>query len=175
MSEINVILVDENDNSKGIMPKMEAHEKGVLHRAISIFLFDINGNWILQKRAETKYHSPGLWTNTCCSHPLPNENTNDSAHRRLMEEMGIDCELRKAFTYKYIAKLDNNLIEHELDHVFVGMTQQIPIPNPHEVCDWKKISFENIDQDVKTNPQKYTEWFKLLYNKVNLYISLIKV
>lgn len=172
MKEIEIILVDEHDNPIGLMPKMEAHQKGVLHRALSVFLFDLNGNWMLQKRASTKYHSPDLWTNSCCSHPLPKEDTEAAAHRRLMEEMGIDCELHKVFSFIYKAKLGNGLIEHELDHVFVGFTPEFPSPNEEEVGDWKIVPFEEIDYEVQNHPEIFTEWFKLIYRKVNLHLTL---
>lgn len=165
-----VVLVDIDDNDLGTMPKLEAHEKGMLHRAISVFLFDYNGNWIVQQRALDKYHSSGLWTNTCCSHPYPNETAIDAASRRLMEEMGVECELNFAFKFMYQTKLDNNFIEHELDHVFVGFTNQLPKPNVDEVKTWKLMSFLEIHQDVQNNPDHYTEWFKLLYQKVNLFL-----
>lgn len=172
MEEPQVILVNEHDQVLGAMPKMEAHLRGELHRAISVFVFDTDGNWLLQKRAAHKYHSAGLWTNTCCSHPYPNETTIDAAHRRLMEEMGMDCELNFAFKFMYRAELENDLIEHELDHVFIGFTDQIPLPDSEEVSEWQIMSFFDIDQDVELNPKKYTEWFKLLYKKVNLHLVL---
>lgn len=172
MEEPQVILVNEHDQVLGTMPKMEAHLRGELHRAISIFVFDTDGNWLLQKRAAHKYHSAGLWTNTCCSHPYQNETAIDAAHRRLMEEMGMDCELNFAFKFLYRAELENDLIEHELDHVFIGFTNQIPLPYSEEVSEWQIMSFFDIDQDVELNPEKYTEWFKLLYKKVNLHLVL---
>ncbi|MBE7441907.1 MAG: isopentenyl-diphosphate Delta-isomerase [Flavobacteriales bacterium] len=172
MEEPQVILVNEKDQVLGTMPKMEAHLKGELHRAISVFIFDMDGNWLLQKRAPYKYHSANLWTNTCCSHPYPNETSIDAANRRLLEEMGLECELNFAFKYLYKAELDNNLIEHELDHVFIGFTNQIPLPDSEEVSEWKTASFFDIDQDIELYPERYTEWFKLLYKKVNLHLVL---
>lgn len=174
MIEPQVILVDKNDQELGTMPKLLAHQQGQLHRAISVFIFDLDGNWILQQRAGGKYHSSNLWSNTACSHPLPGETTIDAANRRLVEEMGIDCRLEKAFSFIYRAELDNDLIEHELDHVYVGFTSQIPHPNPDEVSAWRVIDFTLLDGDVKENPENYTEWFKLIYNKVNLYASVNK-
>lgn len=171
MNEPNVILVDKQDNEIGVMPKLKAHLQGQLHRAISVFIIDLDGNWILQKRASEKYHSSDLWSNTACSHPLPGEKTIDAANRRLIEEMGIDCSLEKAFSFIYRAELDNNLIEHELDHIFIGYTAQKPRPNPEEVGEWDVMSFENLERDVLSNPNHYTEWFKLLYKKVHLYAS----
>ena len=172
MEEPHVILVNEKDQVLGSMPKMEAHLKGELHRAISVFIFDTDGNWLLQRRAPHKYHSANLWTNTCCSHPFPNETSLDAANRRLMEEMGLDCELNFAFKFLYRAKLDSDLIEHELDHVFIGFTNQVPMPDSEEVSEWQIISFFDLVQDAELNPEKYTEWFKLLYKKVNLHLVL---
>lgn len=172
MQEPSVVLVDENDNEIGVMPKLEAHQKGLLHRAISVFLFDLDGKWMLQKRAAQKYHSTNLWTNTCCSHPFPNEKTLAAAHRRLFEEMGLVCKLNKALNFVYRAELDNHLIEHEFDHVFIGYTANLPIINKQEASDYKIISFEALDNDVQKNPTNYTEWFKLLYKKVNLHLEL---
>ena len=172
MIEPHVILVDEKDNVLGTLPKIEAHVKGLLHRAISVFLFDYEGNWIIQQRALNKYHSAGLWTNTCCSHPYYNETVIDAANRRLMEEMGVECELNFVFKLLYRAELDNELVEHELDHVFVGFTNQLPQPNVDEVMAWSKLSFFDIDQEIQLYPEKYTEWFKLLYKKVNLHLVL---
>lgn len=172
MLEPNVILVDKDDNEIGELPKMEAHLKGALHRAISVFIFDYEGNWLLQQRAFDKYHSSGLWTNTCCSHPNPGENSLNASNRRLIEEMGLDCELNFAFKFQYRAELDNNLIENELDHIYIGYTKQVPLPNPLEVNSWKVMSFFELDEDVQENPNNYTEWFKLLYKKVNLHLVL---
>ncbi|PKP41222.1 MAG: isopentenyl-diphosphate delta-isomerase [Bacteroidetes bacterium HGW-Bacteroidetes-12] len=174
MKEIKVILVDEHDNEVGTMPKLEAHQKGILHRAVSVFLFDLDGNWILQKRAEHKYHSANLWTNTCCSHPYPEENTKKAAQRRLIEEMGIDVQLTKVMSFVYRAELDNNMIEHEFDHVFIGFSSDLPKPNKNEVSNWKIISFEQLDDEVQEHPEKFTEWFKLIYKKVNLHLTLSK-
>ena len=162
-----LVLVDENDNQIGLGDKMEVHQTGVLHRALSIFLFDTNGNWILQQRALTKYHSAGLWTNTCCTHPYPKEETIVAAKRRLKEEMGMDCELNFAFKFLYKAKLDSGLIEHELDHVFIGITNKIPEPNELEVCSWKKLDYMSIKKELNENPENYTEWFKLMFEKIN--------
>lgn len=174
MQEPSVILVDENDNELGTMFKLEAHQKGLLHRAISVFLFDTNGKWILQKRSENKYHSANLWTNACCSHPLPNEETEAAAHRRLLEEMGLSCSLTKVLSFVYKAELDQDLIEHEFDHVFVGYTSKLPIINTQEASGYKIVPFEVLDNDVQMHPHKYTKWFKLIYKKVNLHINLSK-
>lgn len=172
MVEPHVILVDEKDNVLGTLPKLEAHAKGLLHRAISVFLFDYEGNWIIQQRALNKYHSAGLWTNTCCSHPYYNETVMDAANRRLMEEMGMNCELNFVFKLLYRAELDNELVEHELDHVFVGFTTQLPVLNRDEVSEWRKLSFFDIDKEIQLYPERYTEWFKLMYKKVNLHLVL---
>lgn len=161
-----VVLVNEQDEELGLMPKMEAHEKGVLHRAFSIFLFNDQQELLLQRRASTKYHSPGLWTNTCCSHPRENESVLEAAHRRLFEEMGISAELEQKFSFIYHAKLDKNLIEHELDHVVMGSFNGEPTINLSEVEAWKYISIEMLNTDVKANPNNYTEWFKICLAEV---------
>jgi isopentenyl-diphosphate delta-isomerase len=156
-----VILVDDADHELGLMEKMEAHQKGLLHRAISIFVFNHKNELMIHKRAATKYHSRGLWTNTCCSHPRQNEALIDAAHRRLQEEMGFDCNLEYSFKFTYRAHLDQGLIEHELDHVFIGKTNETPKPNPEEVGDWKFMSIAQLNIDIKANPDNYTAWFKI--------------
>lgn len=170
MSE-KVILVDENDNSIGEMEKMEAHEKALLHRAFSVFIFNEKKELMLQQRAFSKYHSPGLWTNTCCSHPRPGENTEAAAHRRLIEEMGFDCEINKIFDFIYKAKLDQGLTEHEFDHVFAGTFTSNPIINHHEVESWKWMNMDDIATDMKMDPEKYTVWFKIAFERVGDYIG----
>ncbi len=147
-----VVLVDENDEPVGIMEKMEAHEKGVLHSAFSVFIFNDNGELMMQQRALSKYHSPGLWTNTCCSHPREGEKPLDAAHRRMVEEMGFDCEFEEAFTFIYKADVGQGLTEHEFDHVFIGQTDKTPKINPEEVNDWKFKKMEDIKADMKINP-----------------------
>lgn len=169
----NVILVNENDQEMGIMEKMEAHKKGLLHRAISVFIFDINGRLLIQKRAITKYHSKGLWSNTACSHPLINETNLEAANRRLKQEMGMECKLQKAFDFIYNEPLDSNLIEHEFDHVYIGFTNDIPKPNPDEVSEWKYISHKELHEDIIANPFNYTVWFKKIYERVNEFSSVI--
>lgn len=161
-----VILVDEKDNQLGLMEKMEAHEKGLLHRAFSVFLFNSKGEMLLQQRAISKYHSGGLWTNACCSHPRGGEKTIDAAHRRLEEEMGFDCAIEKAFHFIYKSALDNDLTEHELDHVFIGQYEGEIKPNPEEVESYKYIAVPELVEDVKNNPQNYTEWFKICLEEV---------
>jgi isopentenyl-diphosphate delta-isomerase len=157
-----VILVDANDNAIGTMEKMEAHEKGLLHRAFSVLIFNSKGELLIQKRASTKYHSGGLWTNTCCSHPTPQESIEQAAKRRLKEEMGIEAE--PAFTYKFIYKtdLDKNLIEYEVDHVLTAQFDGEPKVNENEVEDWKYVSLKELQRDAQNNPHLYTEWFKLI-------------
>lgn len=166
-----VILVDSQDNQIGTMEKIEAHKKGLLHRAFSILLFNNQGEMLIQQRAESKYHSPGLWTNACCSHPRPNETVMQAAERRLMEEMGIQCELEKAFDFIYKTRLDKDMIEHELDHVLIGRFEGEPDINLAEVASWKYMSPEDILSDMRANPNNWTEWFKIIMPKVHLYYS----
>ena len=147
----NVILVDEKDNQVGLMPKLEAHQKGLLHRAFSVFIFNSDYKLLLQKRASSKYHSGGLWTNTCCSHPRDGEDIIDAANRRLNEEMGIKTSLRKVFDFIYTAELDNNLIENEFDHVFYGVYDTDPILNKEEAEDYKWIDMETLKNDIENN------------------------
>jgi len=162
-----VILVDELDNEVGVMEKILAHKNALLHRAFSIFVFNEKGQLLLQRRALTKYHSPGLWTNTCCSHPRPNEITYDAANRRLKEEMGFECELAYQFNFVYKAELDQGLTEHEFDHVFFGMYNGAVNPNAEEVLDYKFVDVQEVLLDMDANPEKYTVWFKIIFNKVN--------
>ena len=161
-----VILVDKNDNEVGTMEKQEAHVKGLLHRAFSVFIFNDKNELLLQRRAVNKYHSGGLWTNTCCSHPRQNEKTEDAAKRRLLEEMGMRSILKKQFDFVYKAKLDNNLYEHEFDHVFFGFTNDLPIINPEEVEEYTYKTLEDIGNEMKAIPDKYTEWFKICFREV---------
>ncbi len=166
-----VILVDQDDNVIGTMEKMEAHRKGLLHRAFSVVIFNSKGEILLQKRALSKYHSGGLWTNACCSHPLPDESMDMATQRKLKQEMGIDLKVKYAYKFIYRTNLDNGLIEHEYDHVFTGTFDGEPVINKHEVEDWKFISPEHLLLDVKLNPRNYTYWFKLIldqhYNQAN--------
>ena len=164
--EDQVTLVDEQDNEVGIEGKMAAHRSGHLHRAISIFVFDSAGRLLLQKRAAGKYHSAGLWSNTCCSHPRPQEHRLVAAHRRLQEEMGFDCELVEVFSFVYRAALSNELIEHEYDHVFFGHYDGEPVPNPEEVADWKWEEMVQLKIDVQTNPQAYSFWLAVCLDRV---------
>lgn len=169
----HVILVDFEDNAMGTMEKMEAHKKGVLHRAFSILLFNGEGKALLQKRSQNKYHSSGLWTNTCCSHPLPGESMEDATRRRLKEEMGIDVQPAFSYSFVYKAQLDKNLIEHELDHVFVGSFNGTPTINKKEVEDWKYVDIDWLKKDIRQNPDDYTVWFKLIMNHAELNSILV--
>ncbi len=153
-----VILVDEDDRQIGICEKMETHRAGALHRAFSIFVFDSAGRLLLQKRAREKYHSGGLWSNTCCGHPRPGETTAAAAHRRLREEMNFDCRLERAFSFLYRVEFDNHLIEHELDHVFVGYFDGDPAPAPSEVEAWRWISVEELARGLRESAQQYSYW-----------------
>jgi isopentenyl-diphosphate delta-isomerase len=161
MPEEYVILVDENDNELGSMEKIEAHEKAVLHRAFSIFIFNNAGQMMLQRRALSKYHSPGLWTNTCCSHPRPGETLEQATQRRIVEEMGFQCEMREIFHFIYKSPFDHGLTEHELDHVFMGLYNEDPVINPEEVEEWKWMDVDELLEDVSENPDDYTVWFKI--------------
>ena len=171
MSKENVILVDENDNQVGLMPKLEAHERGLLHRAFSIFIFNSKYELLLQKRASSKYHSGGLWTNTCCSHPREGEDTSDAANRRLIEEMGIETSLRKVHDFIYKAELDNNLTEHEFDHVFYGVYNEDPVINKDEADDFKWIDMGLLNEDIKINGDNYTVWFKISFEYFYNYLN----
>jgi isopentenyl-diphosphate delta-isomerase len=161
-----VILIDENDVIVGEAEKMEAHKKGLLHRAFSVFIFNSSGELLLQKRAKGKYHSGGLWTNTCCSHPAPGEDTLEAAHRRLQEEMGFDCEMKEVYSFTYKAKLDNDLTEYEYDHVFFGQCDDSPNPNKSEADDWKWVEISWLTDDLKNNSQNYTYWLKDCFGDV---------
>ena len=171
MSEEKVILVDKNDNQVGLMPKLEAHEKGLLHRAFSIFIFNSRYELLLQKRASSKYHSGGLWTNTCCSHPREGEDTLDAANRRLDEEMGIKTSLRKVYDFIYKAELDNQLTEHEFDHVFYGVCDRDPKLNKDEAEDFKWIDMETLNNDIIKNEDNYTVWFKIAFDYFYKYLN----
>ena len=161
-----VILVDVYDSEIGIMEKMEAHKQAVLHRAFSVFLFNPQGKMLLQQRALTKYHSAGLWTNTCCSHPRPGETLENAVSRRLMEEMGISAKVSKAFDFIYQAELPDHLNEHEFDHVFIGNFDDEVRPNHLEVANFVYQSMEEIAANLQSHPEKYTVWFKIAFPKV---------
>ncbi|MCM8532362.1 MAG: isopentenyl-diphosphate Delta-isomerase [Lentisphaeraceae bacterium] len=157
-----VILVDTEDNEIGKMEKMQAHEESQLHRAFSVFLFNEKGEMLIHRRADHKYHSGGLWTNACCSHPRPGEATEAAAHRRLGEELGMDCEIEEKFSFLYKRALDHGLTEHELDHVFTGSWQEIPDFNEDEVAECKFISIDDLQDSMSTSPELYTEWFRIV-------------
>ena len=161
-----VILVDEMDQEIGTMEKLNAHQIGLLHRAISVFIFNTKGELLLQKRASSKYHSGGLWTNTCCSHPRPGEKNIEAAIRRLYEEMGIYSDLDYSFSFTYTASFQNGLIENEFDHVFTGISQVTPQINIEEAEDFNYVSIPNVIIDMNKNPNNYTEWFKIAIHKV---------
>jgi len=166
-----VVLVDQQDKAIGEMEKMEAHEKAVLHRAFSVFVFNENDELMLQQRALSKYHSPGLWTNTCCSHPRSGETVLEAGHRRLVEEMGFDCEIEKIFDFIYKAKLDKGLTEHEFDHVLFGRYNDVPEINPEEVESWKWMQMDDIATDMKSHPERYTIWFQIAFERVNDFLK----
>ncbi|UJH92416.1 isopentenyl-diphosphate Delta-isomerase [Antarcticibacterium sp. 1MA-6-2] len=165
MTEEKVILVNEKDEQVGLMPKMEAHEKGLLHRAFSVFIFNNRNELMLQQRAYSKYHSPGLWTNTCCSHQREGESNIEAGKRRLEEEMGFSTDLQDTTSFIYKAPFDNGLTEHEFDHILVGKFNEEPKLNPEEAADYKWLSLEEVKKDMKENPQIYTEWFKIIFDK----------
>ena len=166
-----IILVDEKDNHTGTGEKMTVHKEGKLHRAFSVFIFNSKNKLMLQQRAKSKYHSPGLWTNTCCSHPRPGEKTLDAAKRRLKEEMGFKCDLKEAFSFIYKAKFDNGLSEHEYDHVFIGKFDGNPKLDKNEAEDWKWISLLELKNDMKKNPDNYTYWLKVSIDKLVSYLE----
>ena len=166
-----VVLVDQNDQKLGLMEKQQAHVAGLLHRAFSVFIFNSKGELMIQQRAANKYHSPTLWTNTCCSHPREDETYKQAAHRRLQEEMGFDCDLDFKFSFIYKAHLDNNLTEHELDHVFFGTFNEEPNLNPEEVMAYRWVELEDLKKDIETNPQNYTAWFKIIFEHYVSYIE----
>jgi isopentenyl-diphosphate delta-isomerase len=165
MQEEKVILVNEMDVQIGLMPKLEAHEKAVLHRAFSVFVLNKNKEIMLQQRAASKYHSPLLWTNTCCSHQRDGETNLVAGTRRLQEEMGFETDLKELFHFIYKAPFDNGLTEHELDHVMIGYYDNDPVINPEEVENWKWMSIESIKNDMLVNPNEYTIWFKIIFDK----------
>ncbi|WP_428740598.1 isopentenyl-diphosphate Delta-isomerase [Tenacibaculum sp.] len=170
----HVILVDEQDNPLGLMEKIEAHEKALLHRAFSVFVFNDKNELMLQQRAAEKYHSPMLWTNTCCSHQREGESNIEAGKRRLQEEMGFLCELEEVFSFIYKAPFDNGLTEHELDHVMIGRFNDEPIINTEEVASYKWMPLEAVKNDIENHPEKYTAWFKIIfkesYKKISKFI-----
>jgi isopentenyl-diphosphate delta-isomerase len=165
MEEEKVVLVDIHDQPIGTMGKIEAHEKALLHRAFSVFVLNANNELLLQQRAFEKYHSPGLWTNSCCSHQREGESNLEAGNRRLMEEMGMRVPLEELFTFIYKASFENGLTEHELDHVMVGYSDEDPQINPDEVAAFKWISLDDLKKDLIDQPQNYTVWFKIIFDR----------
>jgi len=161
-----LILVDENDNEVGLMEKLSVHQAGTLHRAFSVFIFNSKGELLLQQRADDKYHSGGLWTNTCCSHPVNGEDINATIKKRLKEEMGIECETNFQFTFIYKTGFGNGLTEHELDHVYFGKSDELPVPNILEAKDWKYVSLEQLKKSIDQNPHDYSYWLKICLPEV---------
>ncbi|WP_430399207.1 isopentenyl-diphosphate Delta-isomerase [Flavobacterium sp.] len=175
MEEEKVILVDVNDEPIGLMNKMEAHEKALLHRAFSVFVLNSNNEIMLQQRASHKYHSPLLWTNTCCSHQRAGETNLQAGTRRLEEEMGFVVPLKELFSFIYKAPFDNGLTEHELDHVMIGYSNEEPVINPDEVESWKWMKIEDVKNDIENQPEVYTVWFKIIFDKFYHYLEDHKV
>lgn len=161
MERDKVVLVDIDDKPVGEMDKIAAHQQGALHRAFSVFVFNNQGELLIQQRASSKYHGAGLWTNTCCSHPQWGENVEQSAMERLEFEMGLQCKLKFSHSFIYKSEVENNLIEHEYDHVFIGITNEDPVINPDEVQDFAWVNVNELLDNVKMRPQNYTYWFKL--------------
>ena len=170
-----VILVNPNDEQIGLMPKMEAHQKAVLHRAFSVFILNDKNELMLQQRAAHKYHSPLLWTNTCCSHQRDGESNIQAGNRRMQEEMGFTTELKELFSFIYQAPFDNGLTEHELDHVMIGYYNDDPIINPEEVENWKWMDIDSVRDDIQQNPDIYTAWFKIIFDKFYHFLEEHKV
>lgn len=171
MREEKVILVNEKDEQIGLMPKLEAHEKAVLHRAFSVFILNSKNEIMLQQRAAKKYHSPLLWTNTTCSHQREGETNLQAGNRRLMEEMGIKTELKELFSFIYKAPFDNGLTEHELDHVMIGYYDDAPSINPDEAENWKWMGIDIVKKDIETSPEKYTIWFRIIFDEFYHYLE----
>lgn len=167
---MDVILVDERDEPIGTMEKIEVHQKALLHRAFSVFIFNTKGEILLHKRAPKKYHSAGLWTNACCSHPQPGEETLMAAEKRLKEEMGIKTSLKKVFDFIYKTAFENGLTEYEFDHVFIGIYEGEISPNRNEVSDYCYKSIQEIKNSIISHPQKYTEWFKIAFPKIEAHL-----
>ena len=160
-----VILVNKKDEPIGLMDKMEAHEKGALHRAVSVFIFNSNNQLLIQRRSLEKYHTPGIWSNTACSHPRNNESTISCSNRRLLEEMGVITKIRPVFSFIYRAELSSNLVEHELDYVFIGFDNKMPNPNPEEVCEWRHVDETSLRKSIHDDPEAFSPWFKICYQR----------
>lgn len=169
MHRNQVIVVNTEDEALGSMDKIEAHIKGILHRAFSVFVFNDRGEMLIQRRAPEKYHGGGLWSNTCCSHPQPGEVLEDAAFAQLQYEMGMQCTLEKLFSFEYRAAVENDLIEHELDHVFLGYTNIDPQPNPKEVQDWQWITVAELSVRINERPEEFTVWFKTILPEIIKY------
>ena len=172
MEKTEVILVDNQDNPIGQMEKLEAHQKGLLHRAFSVFILNSKGEMLLQKRASGKYHSPDLWTNACCSHPYPGEQTLNAAKRRLQEEMGFTCQLKEIEAFVYKTEFDNGLIEHEFDHVLIGQYEGQITPNSNEVSEYRWVSISELDSLLSASENEFTFWFLIAYPKVKKYLKV---
>lgn len=170
-----VILVDENDRQIGLMEKQAAHVNPHLHRAFSIFIFNSKGELLMQQRALSKYHSPGLWTNTCCSHPRDGETLTEATSRRLMEEMGMTCEMHEVYTFIYMAPVGQGLTEHEFDHVWIGRSDETPQINREEVESWKYVSLSDLKVDIQLHPELYTEWFKITFEEMSHHAELLGI
>lgn len=166
-----VLLVDENDQPIGRREKLAAHVSGELHRAFSVFLFDSSGRWLLQRRQLDKYHAGGMWSNTCCSHPAPGEHTGEAAVTRLAFEMGVDAAIEPAFVFTYRAEFDNGLVEHEVDHVFVGRFEGTPNPNPAEVCEWRWVDTDALFGELDAHPERFTPWFREVAERVAAHVT----
>lgn len=163
--EEHVVLVNTLDQAQGTMEKMSAHKKGILHRAFSVFILNSKGELLLQQRAHHKYHSGGLWTNTCCSHPRDGETVIEAGVRRLQEEMGMKCQLAKGFDFIYRSELDGGLVEHEFDHVLFGRSDVPPVPNPEEVSNYKYVSFTEMRNEMTAHPDDFTTWFRICFER----------
>ena len=165
MTEEHVVLVNTLDHSEGTMEKMKAHLEGRLHRAFSVFILNSRGKLLLQQRAQHKYHSGGLWTNTCCSHPREGEDVIEAGKRRLIEVMGMQCQLSKGFDFIYRSELDGGLIEHEFDHVLFGISDVTPVPNPAEVEGYRYVSFQELRSEMSAHPEDFTTWFRICFER----------
>ena len=169
-----VILVDEQDQPIGLMEKQAAHIGPHLHRAFSVFIFNSKGELLMQQRALSKYHSPGLWTNTCCSHPRSGETLEEATSRRLLEEMGIACPMKEVYTFIYKAPVGQGLTEHEFDHVFIGQSDDIPNINTDEVASWKYMRLDDLKKDLEIYPELYTEWFKITFEEMTRHANVFQ-
>lgn len=169
-----VILVDEHDQEIGYKEKLAAHEEGLLHRAFSIFIFNNKNELMLQRRTAHKYHSGGLWTNTCCSHPRPGETTEEAAHRRLQEEMGFDCPLTWVGKFTYHAPFANGLTEHECDHLFIGFYEQAPTLNQEEADSWAWEHIDTLKKNIASHPEQFTYWFRVSFDNVITHLTNLK-